>query len=579
MPEDRDQLFEKALARHLRAEAGESLCLDPETLASYHERMLSPEELAFAKSHIVSCARCQEILAQLEATQEVNALQEATEAVPAVGVITATAGARGQTELGSMESAKTATSSKKAGAIPIKKYSSLRWAAPAGAIAAALLIWIGVRESNKRMSRGPSAQVAENRRQAPPQSAATDKSDEFVLPKDLEKQKSEAFSVDQLKEKTRDSRTTPAAPPSLFDEKDNLAVAGKLAEERKKPSAGYEYSPRTGTRIGGGRGPSAAAAQAQANNALQRGDQAVIAGAAPMLEATPAPRDLDKAEPQKAQPAQAAKSVVSGFAGQPAAAPSPRPVRERAPGRLRGTITDPAGGVIAGANVVLKSAEGGTVASTSTDSIGTYSFSNVAEGNYQLELHSAGFKTDVLTGLNVTGGENVMNARLEIGAATETVQVVAQAPVLNSQATEVAEVRSAPAVASNFRDLVLISPGLQTATSPDGKAVWKFGEAGRIFHSTNAGKDWTLSASGVTVKLLAGSAPSAKVCWIAGAAGTLLRTTNGGKHWQKIAVPISGDLGGVHASDDKNAAIWDAANRLHYETSDSGKTWKQSANE
>src|SRR5215470_17963538 len=85
MPEDRDQLFERALARHLRAEgAGESLCLDPETLAAYHERMLSPEELSSAKSHIVSCTRCQQVLARLETAQEVNEVQQVFNEAPAV---------------------------------------------------------------------------------------------------------------------------------------------------------------------------------------------------------------------------------------------------------------------------------------------------------------------------------------------------------------------------------------------------------------------------------------------------------------------------------------------------------------
>jgi hypothetical protein len=57
--EDRDQLFEKALARHLRDEAaGGSGCLDAETLAAYHERLLSTEVMAEAKEHLVDCARC-----------------------------------------------------------------------------------------------------------------------------------------------------------------------------------------------------------------------------------------------------------------------------------------------------------------------------------------------------------------------------------------------------------------------------------------------------------------------------------------------------------------------------------------
>ncbi len=66
----RDQNFEKALAGSLRssnAAAGHD-CLDAETLAAYHDRLLDPEEMAQRKAHIASCERCQEILAQLEST-------------------------------------------------------------------------------------------------------------------------------------------------------------------------------------------------------------------------------------------------------------------------------------------------------------------------------------------------------------------------------------------------------------------------------------------------------------------------------------------------------------------------------
>src|SRR5215467_2299103 len=85
MSEDRDRLFERALARRLRAHgAAEPSCLDPETLAAYHERMLSPDEMSSAKSHIVSCLRCQEILTQLEATEEISARVEVDGKAPVI---------------------------------------------------------------------------------------------------------------------------------------------------------------------------------------------------------------------------------------------------------------------------------------------------------------------------------------------------------------------------------------------------------------------------------------------------------------------------------------------------------------
>src|ERR1700750_2637842 len=134
-------------------------------------------------------------------------------------------------------------------------------------------------------------------------------------------------------------------------------------------------------------------------------------------------------------------------------------------------------------------------------------------------------------------------------------RVSEQEPVIGSTTSQVAEVTEArEQKARNLQTLVLLSPGLQTVTSPDGKVVWKFGEAGQIFRSTNAGKDWTSAVSGVAVKLLAGSAPSAKICWLGGASGTLLRTTDGGKHWRRITIPISGDPGGGAPPDPHHAS-------------------------
>ena len=576
MPEDRDQLFEQALARHLRAGgAAGSVCLDPEMLAAYHERSLSPEEVASAKSHIVSCARCQQILAQLEVTETLDEVHDTEQAdVPALVAAGVSVDAHPKPVSLASKSSTPREASSKVVAIPPKKYFSLRWAAPAGAVAAALLLWIGFRDSAmKSIAPASSVQVAENRQQAPA-SPAKEESRDFEPPKEMEKQKAGATSADRLNEATRSLPPAAAPEPSLRDEKKDYAVAGKLEAQDKRLTPDREY--RAQTRPGMAGGPSAAAAQAQANNALQRADQGVAGGAVQMAEAAPAPTDLDRAEPHKNQPALAAKSARAGGLAQPVPPPPPPPPKALS-SRLRGTITDPSGAAVAGASVELKSANGAPVASTSTDGGGTYLLTDVAPGNYQLELQSPGFKTGSLTGVNVAAGENVVNGRLEVGTSSETVEVTAQPVVVTSQA---AEITAAPArKGRNLQALLLASSGLQTVASPDGKAVWRFGEAGQILHSANAGKDWTAQLSGVAVKLLAASAPTAKVCWIAGAAGTLLLTTDGGKHWQPITVPITGDLGGVHASDAKHASTWDAPNRLSYETADGGKTWKQVANE
>ena len=74
--------------------------------------------------------------------------------------------------------------------------------------------------------------------------------------------------------------------------------------------------------------------------------------------------------------------------------------------------------------------------------------------------------------------------------------------------------------------------------------------------------------------LLTGSAPSNKVCWIVGRVGAILLTTDGGAHWTLIPSPLSEDLGGIRATDERHATIWNTRNTKNLETNDGGLTWK-----
>src|SRR6202158_1140169 len=126
--DDRERKFEDALASHLRAGssagASHSACSDAETLAAYHERSLAPEQMAALKTHVTGCERCRQILAHLGATDEIP--------------------------VAAASRARQATAAAKSGVhvLPARRPAFWRWVAPAGALAAALLVWIAVRESN-----------------------------------------------------------------------------------------------------------------------------------------------------------------------------------------------------------------------------------------------------------------------------------------------------------------------------------------------------------------------------------------------------------------------------------------------
>lgn len=110
----------------------------------------------------------------------------------------------------------------------------------------------------------------------------------------------------------------------------------------------------------------------------------------------------------------------------------------RGNGRLSGLVTDPSGAVISGTLVRLLDDNNSVIAQTSSESNGQYSFSGVATGNYRVEFEHAGFKKDMIAGLNVSPGENQLDAQLQVGAATEAVEVRAETTGLNTTASELA---------------------------------------------------------------------------------------------------------------------------------------------
>src|ERR1700719_2808434 len=140
--EDRDRLFEKALARHLRGGASnDSACPDSETLAAHQQGALSAEEMSLAKMHFAGCARCQAILAQLEATESVSESQNQEEQ-PAAGRAATPASNSGVAREAPAPAAAThhrKETESKVTHFPSKKKGLLRWAAPGGGSAAGLL--------------------------------------------------------------------------------------------------------------------------------------------------------------------------------------------------------------------------------------------------------------------------------------------------------------------------------------------------------------------------------------------------------------------------------------------------------
>jgi hypothetical protein len=105
-----------------------------------------------------------------------------------------------------------------------------------------------------------------------------------------------------------------------------------------------------------------------------------------------------------------------------------------ATGTITGTVSDPAGLVIAGANVQATNTETGGVYTGASTGAGNYTISNLPVGTYNLTATVQGFKTYNHTGLVVEAAQTIReNITMQVGATTESVTVEAQASLLKTE--------------------------------------------------------------------------------------------------------------------------------------------------
>src|SRR5882762_4287781 len=101
---------------------------------------------------------------------------------------------------------------------------------------------------------------------------------------------------------------------------------------------------------------------------------------------------------------------------------------------LSGALTDPSGAMIPGAKMTLLDQEKGYQFHATSDSSGRYLFRSIAPGLYTFSAEMQGFEKIVHTGIRVEVNDNATaNLTLKIAGSTQTVQIEAQAPTLNTQ--------------------------------------------------------------------------------------------------------------------------------------------------
>ena len=136
---------------------------------------------------------------------------------------------------------------------------------------------------------------------------------------------------------------------------------------------------------------------------------------------------------------------------------------------LNATITHPTGAAVPNARVVATNQATGVGSATQTDAAGAYLFPSLQIGTYRLEVTVSSFQTAAITNLKLEVATSVtQNVQLKVGEATERIEIVADAAIIETTTNSMGQVinektvQEIPLNGRHFTDLSLLTPGTMT---------------------------------------------------------------------------------------------------------------------
>ena len=395
--------------------------LDADQLAAFAEGALPAAERALCLQHLAECAHCRDVafLASAALPQNVSASAQA------------------------------------------RRFSFVWWpvlSLGAATIAVILIAVVLVRQG--RQSKASTQMASRSSIVAPAPLAATTPIEQpvtvqpnpRVLPKPSPSQKAapkpeaavnEPQAMDSV---TAAKAAAPVATDSAQQTANNRELQG-ASNLKFAPPAAAQQSQSAGV-ISDGVEPTAAPAQGQSAQALSAGTGQAAA---------------------KAAPSATLHAYSQAYMRSPSAPPG-----------IVGTITDSAGATISHAKVTLDQTQGTTHRETFTDSAGRFTISSLQPGKYRMEISSPGFMSQVRDVEVGTTQFAKADSKLAVGAVSETVEVQAAAPALDTESASVSR---------SVQTTLPSKQPLQTSVT-NGTRTVALDTAGKLFLSKKPGKPW-----------------------------------------------------------------------------------------
>jgi Carboxypeptidase regulatory-like domain len=136
-------------------------------------------------------------------------------------------------------------------------------------------------------------------------------------------------------------------------------------------------------------------------------------------------------------------------------------------GTILGTVADTTGAVLPGVSVTVKHTETGFTRTLTSDANGEYTAASVPTGTYTVTGEISGFKSVSLSNVQVGVDQRVRaDIKLEVGAMTESVEIVAQTPLVQTSSSDLSttvteeQIKQLPLNGRNFVSLTRTIPGV-----------------------------------------------------------------------------------------------------------------------
>jgi hypothetical protein len=160
---------------------------------------------------------------------------------------------------------------------------------------------------------------------------------------------------------------------------------------------------------------------------------------------------------------------------------------------LTGTVTDPTGAAVAGAQIAVTNAEHGIQRSTVSNTTGDWAAPALPPGKYDLTISAPGFKKYEVKGVILRVAQKArVDTALQVGGATSEVTVegstVAQVETQSSELSGIVtgkEISQLELNGRNFTQLITLAPGV---TNQSGQDEAQVGVNGNVAYSVNGGR-------------------------------------------------------------------------------------------